>query len=255
MRLLTLERVKTAALVTLNQPKRRNALSFDLLNALAATLDIIASDADVRSVIIAAAGPVFSSGHDLTELVGRKKSDYGNLFECCSRVMLRLSEIPQPVIAEVQGLATAAGCQLVAACDLAVASDKASFATPGVHIGLFCTTPMVPLVRAIGRKRAMQMLMTGQPVDARTAEMWGLVNSVVPADKLRAATLALAERIAQSSPGTVAAGKQAFYDQIGLADRDAYEHATIAMTANATSPDAQEGITAFLEKRQAVWPR
>jgi len=253
MRLLTLERAKSAAIVTLNRPERRNALSLDLLHAFLETLDIIAADADVRAVIVAAEGQVFSSGHDLSEMVGRQESEYSDLFEICTRLMLRLSEIPQPVIAEVQGLATAAGCQLVASCDLAVASEGARFATPGVKIGLFCTTPMVPVVRAVGRKRAMHMLLTGEPIDARTAEAWGLINQVVPAAGLREATLALAAKIAESSPLTVSIGKRAFYEQIGLADRYAYERATATMTDNALSLDAQEGMSAFLEKRRPAW--
>jgi enoyl-CoA hydratase/carnithine racemase len=253
MRLLTLERAGAAAIVTLNRPERRNALSLDLMHAFLETLDIIGVDADVRAVIVAAEGSVFSSGHDLSEMVGRHESEYSDLFEICTRLMLRLSEIPQPVIAEVGGLATAAGCQLVASCDLAVASEEASFATPGVRIGLFCSTPMVPLVRAVGRKRGMQMLLTGEPIDAKTAEAWGLVNQVVPASELRDATLALAGKIAASSPHTVGIGKRAFYEQIGLADRYAYERATFTMTDNAMTADAQEGMSAFLEKRRPVW--
>jgi enoyl-CoA hydratase/carnithine racemase len=253
MRLLTLERSQRAAIITLNRPERRNALSRDLMHAFLETLDIIGSDADVRTVIIAAGGPVFSSGHDLSEMIGRQESEYSDLFEICTRLMLRLSEIPQPVIAEVQGLATAAGCQLVASCDLAVAAEEARFAVPGVRVGLFCTTPMVPVVRAIGRKRAMQMLLTGDSIDARTAEAWGLVNQVVPASELRNATLALATKIAASSAHTVSIGKRAFYEQIGLADRYAYDRATATMTGNALSADAQEGMAAFLEKRQPVW--
>ncbi len=253
MRLLTLERSDGAAIVTLNRPERRNALSLDLMHAFLETLDIIGSDADVRAVIIAAEGQVFSSGHDLSEMIGRHESEYSDLFEICTRLMLRLSEIPQPVIAEVQGMATAAGCQLVASCDLAVASEEAKFAVPGVKIGLFCTTPMVPVVRAIGRKRAMQMLFTGETIDARTAEAWGLVNQVVPASELRKTTLAMAAKIAASSPQTVSIGKRAFYEQIGLADRYAYERATSTMTDNALTADAQEGMSAFLEKRRPAW--
>ena len=255
MRLLTLERVDAAAVITLARPERRNALSLDLLSALAETLDIVASDGDVRSVILAGEGPAFSAGHDLEELSGRDEEDYRRIFSVCSRVMLKLHEIPQPVIAEVGGVATAAGCQLVASCDLAVASEEARFATPGVRIGLFCTTPMVPVVRAVGRKRAMEMLLTGEFIDAPTALAWGLVNRVVPAGELRAATLVLAARIAQASPYVVATGKRAFYDHIQLSEAEAYERAQCVMVESAQAPEAREGVSAFLEKRPPVWSK
>ncbi|MFN3325085.1 MAG: enoyl-CoA hydratase [Bryobacteraceae bacterium] len=242
-----------AAVVTLNRPARRNALSLDQMQELIAALDAVASDASCRSVILAAEGKVFSSGHDLSEMTDRPADEYRRLFDVCTELMRKIRTIPQPVIAEVQGLATAAGCQLVAACDLAVASEEAAFATPGVRIGLFCTTPMVPLTRAIGRKRAMEMLLTGAPIDARTAADWGLVNRVVPAAVLKGETRRLAARIAEASRYTVGLGKQAFYAQIDLDQESAYAYAKEVMAMNSLAADAQEGISAFLEKRQPVW--
>ncbi|MCS7313962.1 MAG: enoyl-CoA hydratase-related protein, partial [Bryobacterales bacterium] len=183
------------AILTLNRPERRNALSLELMQALTAALEEVARDGDVRAVILAATGPVFCSGHDLHELRQAELDECRRIFRECVRLMTALRETPQPVIAEVQGVATAAGCQLVAACDLAVASVEARFATPGVRIGLFCSTPMVPLTRKIGAGRAFEMLATGEPIDAQTALAWGLVNRVVPAEKLREASLSLATRI------------------------------------------------------------
>ena len=253
MRLITLERQETAAVVTLARPDQRNALSLEVMLALVEALGVIETDDTVRSVIVAGEGKVFCSGHDLKQMTGRTDADYQHIFNVCTQLMLKIQQIPQPVIAEVQGLATAAGCQLVAACDLAVAADAASFATPGVRIGLFCTTPAVPLVRTIGRKRALQMLLTGEAIDACTAEAWGLVNNVVPAAELRQATLALARKIAEASPETVAGGKRAFYDNVDLPESSAYEHAQSVMAVSAACADAQEGITAFLEKRKPAW--
>jgi enoyl-CoA hydratase/carnithine racemase len=250
---LTCEREGRLSVITLNRPNRRNALSLGLMNELIDCLDSIGPDREVRAVILAAAGPAFSSGHDLSETVGRDITEYRRLFDVCTQLMEKLQSIPQPVIAEVQGIATAAGCQLVASCDLAIASEQASFATPGVRIGLFCTTPMVALTRAIGRKRAMQMLLTGEPVDAATAAEWGLVNRVVPAQDLKSETRKLACRIAEASGVTVAIGKQAFYTQIDLDQSKAYGYAKEIMTMNLMAADAQEGITAFLEKRPACW--
>jgi enoyl-CoA hydratase/carnithine racemase len=250
---LLTERCGAALVVTLHRPTRRNALSLEMMRELSGCLDSAARDAEVRTVILAAAGKVFSAGHDLTEMTGRTINDYRQLFDVCTELMTRVQSIPQPVIAEVQGLATAAGCQLVASCDLAVASDQAAFATPGVKIGLFCTTPMVALTRAIGRKRAMEMLLTGRAIDARAAAEWGLVNRVVPAEQLRANTLELAEQIAASSSFTAALGKAAFYSQIDLDQPKAYAYAKEVMSMNALAADAQEGITAFLEKRAACW--
>jgi enoyl-CoA hydratase/carnithine racemase len=240
-------------IITLNRPERRNALSLELMLELISSLDEFAAEPDVRAIILAASGKVFSSGHDLSEMVGRTVSDYRRLFDVCTELMAKIQSIPQPVIAQVQGVATAAGCQLVASCDLAIASDQAAFATPGVKIGLFCTTPMVALSRAVGRKRAMEMLLTGKLVDAATAAEWGLINRVVPAAELESATRELACSIAAASSFTVALGKQAYYAQIDLDQPKAYAYAKEVMTVNALAHDAQEGISAFLEKRVACW--
>jgi enoyl-CoA hydratase/carnithine racemase len=240
-------------IITLNRPDRRNAISLDLMIELIDCLDELGADTNIRAVILAAAGKVFSSGHDLSEMVGRTVNDYRRIFDVCTELMTKIQSIPQPVIAQVQGVATAAGCQLVATCDLAVASDQAQFATPGVKIGLFCTTPMVALSRAVGRKRAMEMLLTGKLVDAATASDWGLVNRVVPADQLESETRRLACQIAEASSFTVALGKQAYYTQIDLDQPKAYAYAKEVMTMNSLAPDAQEGISAFLEKRDACW--
>lgn len=239
--------------LTLNRPEKRNALSRDLLTRLAEAQESLATDPAARVVVLAAQGPAFCSGHDLTEMVGCTRAEYQELFALCTRVMLGFRRLPQPVIARVQGLATAAGCQLVAACDLAVAAEEAQFATPGVKIGLFCTTPMVPLVRAVPPKAALEMLLTGQPISARRAWELGLVNRVVPADQLDAAVAGLAEALAASSPLTIRLGKTAFYEQLALDEAAAYEHALPVMTDNALCRDAQEGMSAFLQKRRPVW--
>jgi len=241
------------AVVTLNRPQRRNALSLELMQELIQCLSEIGSNREVRAVILAAAGKVFCSGHDLSEMTGQDINGYRRIFDVCTELMTRIQSIPQPVIAEVQGIATAAGCQLVATCDLAVASDEAAFATPGVKIGLFCTTPMVALTRAIGRKRALQMLMTGEMVDARTAADWGLINHAVPVGELRSACRRLATKVAEASSLVVGLGKQAFYTQIDLDQPKAYAYAKEVMSMNALAADAQEGIGAFLEKRAACW--
>ena len=224
-RSLSLHHEGPIAVITLNRPQRRNALSLDLMLELIGALDAAGSDGSTRVVILAAAGKVFCSGHDLSEMTGRTINEYRRLFDVCSDLMMYVQAIPQPVLAEVQGIATAAGCQLVATCDLAVASDQAGFATPGVRIGLFCTTPMVALSRAVGRKRALQMLLTGEMVDAATAADWGLVNRVVPAAELSAETRKLAARIAEASSLTIALGKQAYYTQIDLDQPKAYAYA------------------------------
>jgi enoyl-CoA hydratase/carnithine racemase len=241
------------AIVTLNRPQRRNALSLDLMTELNECLNEIGRDQTLRVVLLRAAGRVFSSGHDLSEMVGRDMNEYRQVFDVCTELMTRVQSIPQPVIAEVQGIATAAGCQLVATCDLAVASDQAAFATPGVKIGLFCTTPMVALSRTVGRKRALQMLLTGETIDAVTAAEWGLINMVVPAAELAEQSRKLAGRIAEASSLTVALGKQAFYTQIDLDQPKAYAYAREVMSMNSLAADAQEGISAFLEKRRACW--
>ena len=241
------------AIVTLNRPQRRNALSLELMQDLIAVLDAIGRTRDTRAVILAAAGKVFCSGHDLSEMTGRNINDYRQIFDVCTELMQKVQSIPQPVIAEVQGIATAAGCQLVATCDMAVASEDAAFATPGVKIGLFCTTPMVALTRAVGRKRALQMLMTGEMVPARTAAEWGLINDAVPAADLSAATRRLAAKVAEASSLVVGLGKQAFYTQIDLDQPKAYAYAKEVMSMNALAADAQEGIGAFLAKRPPCW--
>ena len=238
------------ALVTLNRPQRRNALSLELMSELIECLNKIGRDRSLRAVILAAAGKVFSSGHDLSEMVGRDLNAYREVFDVCTELMTRIQSIPQPVIAQVQGIATAAGCQLVATCDLAVASDQAAFATPGVKIGLFCTTPMVALSRAVGRKRALQMLMTGDMVDALTAVEWGLINMAVSASELEQQSRKLAARIVEASSLTVALGKQAFYTQIDLDQPKAYAYAKEVMSMNSLAADAQEGISAFLGMRR-----
>ena len=239
--------------LTLNRPEKRNALSHDLLSRLGEALRTIAADPAARVVVLAGNGPVFCAGHDLGEMVGRSEEEYHQLFALCSEVMQQFRRLPQPVIARVHGLATAAGCQLVTACDLAVAAEGASFATPGVKIGLFCTTPMVPLVRAVPAKAALEMLLTGQPISAKRALELGLVNRVVPVGELGAAVKEFVAAILASSPLVVRLGKAAFYDQLALDEPAAYERATEVMTGNAVCRDAQEGISAFLQKRKAVW--
>jgi enoyl-CoA hydratase/carnithine racemase len=250
---IAVEREGDVALVTLNRPEKRNALSLQMMRELDSALAEIASDSRLRVVIIRGEGPAFCAGHDLRELLDRDVEAYRTIFDTCVKLMARIVEIPQPVIAEVAKVATAAGCQLVAACDLAVASTEASFATPGVRIGLFCSTPMVALTRAIGRKRAMEMLLTGESIDAPKALEWGLVNRVVAPDRLHAETLALARKIAESSRTIVGIGKAAFYRQIDLDVMSAYEYTKEVMTSNATEADAHEGIAAFLERRPPQW--
>jgi enoyl-CoA hydratase/carnithine racemase len=239
--------------VRLNRPQKRNALSLEMLEELKKLFRKISNSSTVRVLILSAEGPVFSSGHDLKEMPGREESDYHLLFSTCAEVMLAIRKLPQVVIAQVQGLATAAGCQLVAACDLAVCTETAKFATPGVKIGLFCTTPMVPLVRNIPAKIAMEMLMTGEPISAQRAYEIGLVNQVTPVDQLETATLTLAKKIAQSSPLVNAIGKRAFYQQLSLTEEEAYMQAVGVMTQNMLEQDAQEGVQAFLEKRAPIW--
>jgi len=248
------ERQGAAAIVTMRRPERRNALSLAMMRELTAALGELAGDRGVRAIILAGEGTAFSAGHDLRELRGRDEPAYTEIFDQCVALMAAVEAAPQPVIAEVGALATAAGCQLVAACDLAVASTQARFATPGVRIGLFCSTPMVPLSRDIGRKRAMQMLLTGEPIDAPTALDWGLVNAVVAPEELRPATLALAAQIAGVSRTVVGLGKATFYRQLDLSETLAYALTKVAMVHNAQLEDAQEGIGAFIDKRPPRWP-
>jgi enoyl-CoA hydratase/carnithine racemase len=250
---LLVEAEAPAARITLNRPEKRNALSLALMEELIAALETVGASPDTRAIVIEGAGPAFSAGHDLSEMVGRDLAFYQRLFDVCTELMETIHRVPQPVIAKVHGIATAAGCQLVAACDLAVAAADARFGTPGVKIGLFCSTPMVPLSRAVGRKRALEMLLTGEPVDASTALAWGLVNRVVPPAELDGAVAELVERIARSSPLTVGIGKEAFYAQVDLDEHGAYDLTKSVMAMNSTADDAQEGISAFLEKRDPAW--
>jgi enoyl-CoA hydratase/carnithine racemase len=241
------------AVVVLSRPQRRNALSLELMRELIECLGAIGGRRDLRAVILAAEGKVFCSGHDLAEMVGRDVGEYRLLFDVCTELMTKVQSIPQPVIAEVQGIATAAGCQLVATCDLAIAAEEAEFGTPGVKIGLFCATPMVALTRAIGRKRALEMLLTGELINAQVAAEWGLVNRVVASGELRGETRKVANRIAKASGYVVGLGKEAFYKQIDLDQSMAYAYAKEAMSMNALAQDAQEGISSFLEKRTPTW--
>jgi enoyl-CoA hydratase/carnithine racemase len=240
-------------IVTLNRAEKRNALSLDVMRELIAAFEAIGADRTVKVVILRGLGPAFSAGHDLREMLQRSVEEYRLTFDVCVRLMETIQAIAQPVIAEVAGIATAAGCQLVATCDLAVASSAAKFATPGVKIGLFCTTPMVALTRAIGRKRAMEMLLTGEFVDAATAADWGLVNRVVAPGELAAATRALADQIASAASFVVGLGKAAFYAQIDLDQPKAYAYAKEVMSMNALAEDAQEGMDAFVSKRAPEW--
>ena len=242
------------AWLALNRPQARNALSVALMSALEAELAALAEDRAVKVVVIGGAGPGFCAGHDLREMRAEPRREvYEALFAQCSRLMLAIVRLPKPVIARVHGVATAAGCQLVATCDLAVAADTARFATPGVNLGLFCSTPMVALTRAVGRKAAMEMLLTGDMIDAERAREFGLVNRVVPEADLDAAVAALAGQIAAKSPLTLAIGKEAFYRQAEMDLEAAYRYAAEVMTRNMLARDAEEGIDAFLGKRQPLW--
>ncbi|WP_073954116.1 enoyl-CoA hydratase [Thalassospira sp. TSL5-1] len=242
------------SILTLNQPRQRNALSSKMMSALIFELNDIAESPNIRAVILAANGPVFCAGHDLKELKSISSCDaHAALFAQCSELMMRIVTLPQPVIARIHGMATAAGCQLVASCDLAVASETAKFATPGVNIGLFCSTPMVALSRNIARKHAMRMLLTGDPISAEHAWQMGLVSDVVTEDTLESATRDLAARIAEKSGSTVKIGKEAFYRQIEMPLAAAYDYASSVMTTNMQTRDADEGIGAFVEKRHPTW--
>ncbi len=253
LRYITVEAVDGVAVVTLNRPEKRNALSLDVMGELMASFEAIGADRTLKVVILRALGPAFSAGHDLREMLDRSVAEYRTTFDACVRLMETIQTIPQPVIAEVAGVATAAGCQLVATCDLAVASAAATFATPGVKIGLFCTTPMVALTRAIGRKRAMEMLLTGTPIDAATAADWGLVNRVVASEDLERTVRELATGIASAAGFVIGLGKAAFYAQIDLDQPKAYAYAKEVMSMNALAEDAQEGMGAFVSKRAPAW--
>ena len=242
------------ATLTMNRPEARNALSVGLMNAMQEAIDAVAQDRSVKVVVIAGAGPGFCAGHDLRELRAHPgRETYEAVFAQCSRLMVSIIKLPKPVIARIHGVATAAGCQLVATCDLAVASEAARFATPGVNIGLFCSTPMVALSRAVGRKQAMEMLLTGELIPAAEAHRIGLVNRVVPAADLDEAVTTLARQIAAKSPLTLAIGKEAFYRQAELGLELAYAYASEVMTTNMLARDAEEGIDAFLHKRPPEW--
>jgi enoyl-CoA hydratase/carnithine racemase len=252
--ILVEERERGVLRLTLNRPEARNALSVALMSALIEALGRTAQDPQTRVIVIAGAGPAFCAGHDLRELrADPHRETYERIFAQCSELMLTIVRLPKPVVAEVHGVATAAGCQLVATCDLAVAAENARFATPGVNIGLFCSTPMIALTRAVGRKAAMEMLLTGELIDAATAQAIGLVNRVVPQERLRTAVDDLAGRIGGKSALTLAIGKEAFYRQAELDLAAAYRYAAEVMTTNMLARDAGEGIDAFLAKRAPVW--
>lgn len=239
----------------LNRPKQRNSLSIELMDEMQKKLNFVAKERDIRVVVIKGNGPAFCTGHDMKELVGENYDidHYRKIFSLCSKIMQTLHKIPQPVIAQVHGVAMAAGCQLVAACDLAIADSQTKFSTPGIKIGLFCSTPMVPLSRIIGRRRALDMLFTGRFVTAQEAEKFGLINKVVDPDKLTDETKNWAMGIAQYSRFTLEFGKKAFYSQIDMDERSAYNFAKEAIAKNCIAEDAQEGMKAFLEKRKPKW--
>jgi enoyl-CoA hydratase/carnithine racemase len=257
--ILLREAIGPIAVLTLNRPAQRNSLSAALIADLHATLAEIAADTSVRAVVITANGPAFCAGHDLKELTARRadadrgRAFFARLMHACGALMQTIVHLPKPVISAVQGVATAAGCQLVASCDLAVAAENASFATPGVDIGLFCSTPMVALSRNVARKQAMEMLLTGEPVPAARAREIGLINRVVAPGMEREAAIALAQQVALKSAYTVKLGKQAFYRQAEMSLADAYRYAAEVMTENMLARDAEEGIGAFIEKRQPTW--
>jgi enoyl-CoA hydratase/carnithine racemase len=257
--ILLRENIGSIAVLTLNRPAARNSLSEALIAELHAALTDIHDDNSVRAVVIAANGPTFSAGHDMKELTARRsdadrgRAYFAEIMNACSAMMQAVVHLPKPVVAAVQGIATAAGCQLVASCDLAVASEEAGFATPGVDIGLFCSTPMVALSRNVPRKQAMEMLLTGEPISAETARDIGLVNRVVPAGTEREAAIALAQKVALKSAYTVKLGKEAFYRQAEMSLAEAYRYAAEVMTENMMARDAEEGIGAFIEKREPKW--
>lgn len=241
------------ASITLARPKKRNALGLGFMQDLRAQIGELAADPLTRVIVIGADGPAFSAGHDIGEMLDRDEDYYQELFATCAELMSALRAAPQPVIAKVDGVATAAGCQLVAGCDLAVASDTSTFATPGVRIGLFCSTPMVPIVRAVGQKRALEMLFTGEPISAATALEWGLINRVVPAADLDRTVAELAGALMAFAADTLALGKRAFYAQLHLSESEAYRSMSGVMVDNAQRPAAREGMHAFAEKRPPRW--
>ena len=242
------------ATLTLNRPRQRNALSMALMGELIAALEDIAANADIKVVVIRGNGPAFCSGHDLKEMRADDREEaHERTFRECAKMMTAIVESPKPVIARVHGIATAAGCQLVASCDLAIAADDARFATPGVNLGLFCSTPMVALSRNVNRKQAMEMLLTGEMIDAMTAEKFGLINRAVPADELDGAVHELAATIGSKSAVALEIGKVAFYKQLECGLTEAYEYTGAMMVKNMMTHDAGEGIDAFIEKRQPVW--
>jgi enoyl-CoA hydratase/carnithine racemase len=257
--ILLRDKIGSIAVLTLNRPAARNSLSEALIAELHGALDELRDDTDVRAVVIAANGLAYSAGHDMKELTARRsdpdrgRAYFAQLMNACSAMMQAIVRLPKPVVASVQGIATAAGCQLVASCDLAVASETASFATPGVDIGLFCSTPMVALSRNVPRKQAMEMLLTGEPVPAAEARAIGLINRVVPAGTEREAAIALAQKVALKSAYTIKLGKEAFYRQAEMSLADAYRYAAEVMTENMMARDAEEGIGAFIEKREPKW--
>ena len=257
--ILLRERVGDVAVLTLNRPEARNSLSESLIAELDAALREIHDDAKARAVVIAASGKAFSAGHDMKELTARRsdadrgRGYFAEIMTACSAMMQAVVHLPKPVVAAVQGIATAAGCQLVASCDLAIASEAATFATPGVDIGLFCSTPMVALSRNVPRKHAMEMLLTGEPISAATAQKIGLINRVVPAGTEREAAIGLAQKVALKSAHTIKIGKAAFYRQAEMSLAGAYRYAAEVMTENMMARDAEEGINAFIEKRAPKW--
>lgn len=250
---IRLESDGPVARLTMSWPEKRNALSIQMMEEITRGLRELGENREVSAIILGAEGKVFSAGHYLPEMVGKDLTHQRHVFAVCVEMMEAVQTVDKPVIAEVPGVATAAGCQLVATCDLAVCSDDARFATPGVRIGLFCSTPMVAVSRVVGRKRAMEMLLTGELMDAETARDWGLVNRVVPKESLREETEALASKVAEASSFVVALGKRAFYTQVDLDQNKAYDYTREVMSMNAVASDAQEGMTAFLEKRKPCW--
>ena len=252
--LLNYEEKNTIAILTLNRPKQQNALSTDLMRALISKLDEIKNNKNIKVVTLFANGNNFCAGHDLKELkLDKSEKRFKEIFRLCSQLMTRIVKLPKPVIAGVQGIATAAGCQLVASCDLAIAANNARFATPGVNIGLFCSTPMVAVSRNVSRKRTMEMLLMGDFINANKALAFGLINNVVKDEKLKGETLKIAKNIATKSTATVAIGKEAFYKQLEMGLEDAYAYTSKVMSSNMLEKDAQEGISAFIENRDPIW--